>query len=81
MAYTNPNSHLPYAVRYMARLQEQASQASVSGARSAERLQRSARHLRTVAGAFKPEVESDIDADAANVPQKLKLLNYLRHPK
>ncbi len=82
MAHTKPNSHLPYAIRYMARLQEQAAQASASASedKSAERLQRSARHLRTVAGAFTPANGDDLDAAAVNAPQKIKLLNFLRHP-
>ena len=80
MAHTKPNSHLPYAIRYMARLQEQAAQAGAAEDRSAERLQRSARHLRTVAGAFSPVAADGLDAAGADAPQKIKLLNFLRHP-
>ena len=62
----------------MARLQEQAAIAGAED-RSAARLQRSAQHLRTVAGAFTPAANDGLDAAAADAPQKIKLLNYLRH--
>lgn len=78
MGNINSKSHLPYAVRYMARLQEQAAQTVVSKSLSTDRLQKCAEHLRETAhliGRVTPPVTVDV---AHSAPQKIKLLDFLR---
>lgn len=78
MADTNSKSHLPYAIRYMARLQEQAAQAGPSHGVPAERLQKCADHLRTTAQSISQSDQGLSEPAAVTMTQKLKLLNFLR---
>lgn len=77
MAHISPNSHLPYAIRYMARLQEQAAQAGSVGV-SAERLEKCADHLRVTARTIGQPVS---DTAYETPTQKIKLLHFLRQQK
>lgn len=81
MAQTNSNSHLPYAIRYMARLQEQAAQAGTSHGLPADRLEKCAVHLRVTAQSIDQANQKSGDSEAGVVTQKIKLLNFLRQQK
>ncbi len=81
MAQSNPNSHLPYAIRYMARLQEQAVRSSVSQGLRTDRLQKCAEHLRVTARSIDQIREQSADVTRAAPTQKMKLLHFLRQQK
>lgn len=81
MAQTNPNSHLPYAIRYMARLQEQAAQAGASQGISTARLQKCAVHLRVTARTIDQAGQPAEHPAPEGMTQKIKLLNFLRQQK
>ncbi|MBP2161277.1 MULTISPECIES: hypothetical protein [Asticcacaulis] len=77
MTHTSSNSHIPYAIRYMARLQEQAAQTVVSEDIPADRLEKCAAHLRETVHLIERARPRDEVATQA-LPQKIKLLNFLR---
>jgi len=80
LAHTSPNSHLPYAIRYMARLQEQAAQAGSVGV-PAERLEKCADHLRVTARTIGQPCQPLSEAGFEAPTQKIKLLHFLRQQK
>jgi hypothetical protein len=67
--------HLPYTIRFMARLHEQAAQACESDTQSAG-LQQEAVEMRAAAKTLDRPVMPV--HEAADLPQKIKLLNWLR---
>ncbi len=81
MAQTNPKLHLPYAIRYMARLQEQAAQTLEADDKRAEDLNQHALQLRVAARSLTHTFPLPQTQIAANAPQKIKLLNWLRQAK
>lgn len=78
MAQTNPNSHLPYAIRYMARLQELAVQSGASHGLPTDRLQKCAMHLRVTARSIGQANQLPTDQASDATTQKMKLLHFLR---
>lgn len=80
MAQASPKAHIPYAIRYMARLQEQAAQASDSDSRSID-LNQTAQEMRVAVRSLAPVAQEPRTVAAADLPQKVKLLNWLRQPK
>jgi len=81
MAHTNPNSHLPYAIRYMARLQEQAAQSAMPKGVPADRLEKCAVHLRGTALSINQASQRAPEAVTGTMTQKIKLLTFLRQQK
>lgn len=81
MAQTNQNSHLPYAIRYMARLQEQAVRTSASQGLRTDRLQKCADHLRVTARSIDHAAQTPAEHAPDAMTQKLKLLHFLRQQK
>ena len=81
MARTNPNSHLPYAIRYMARLQEQAAQSALPNGVPADRLEKCAVHLRGAVLSINQAPEQAVDPATGAMTQKIKLLTFLRQQK
>jgi len=78
VAHTNPNSHLPYAIRYMARLQEQAARAGATHGVPSERLQKCAAHLQVTARSIEQGSRPPGQPAPEPATQKMKLLNFLR---
>ena len=78
MAYTSSKSHLPYAVRYMARLQEQAARTVASDILPSDRLEKCAVHLRETAQLIERAAPHSAIAVTPATPQKIKLLDFLR---
>lgn len=81
MTRTTSNSHLPYAIRYMARLQEQAAQSALPNGVPADRLEKCAVHLRGTVLSINQASQQDADPNVGTMTQKIKLLNFLRQQK
>ena len=79
LAQASQKLHLPYTIRFMARLHEQAAQSCESDSQSAE-LQHEAAEMRVAVSTLDRSPAHREDA-AADLPQKIKLLNWLRQPR
>jgi len=76
----NSNMHIPYAMRFMARLQEKAVQVGASSELSSDGLSERAARLRITANLI--DKGSSPGKSAASVmTQKVKLLHFLRQEK
>lgn len=78
LAQTSQKPHLPYAIRRMARLHEQAAQTCESDGRSAD-LQKEAVEMRVAVRTL--DAPAPANDRAADLPQKIRLLNWLRQRK
>lgn len=80
MAQATKKSHLPYAIRYMARLQEQAAQTCESDSKS-EGLKQEAQEMRVAVRSLEHNPAPSQNREATVLTQKIKLINWLRQSK